>query len=104
MSKTNPKTVRVTIELPGSALRLLRAKAELSGWSRWMPSYDGDEKLPVMDIGSVVAWLIYLEARGAPAEQIHAATPPMWRDEDSPVLIHDERKVYQDGELVGSGG
>lgn len=97
------KTVRVTLELPNSALALLKAKAELAGWTKWLPDYSGVDTPPVLDIGSLIAFLVYLEARGAPAEQIHAATPHEWRDDRCPILIHDERRVYQDGKLVGSG-
>jgi hypothetical protein len=45
--------------------------------------------------------LILQEARGAVEDQIHASTPMMWRDADGPLLIHDERRVYEDGKLIG---
>jgi len=86
------KRVRVTVELPASFVRILQAKAELSGWIKWA---NGCVKPPEMDAGSILAWLVLMEARGAPEEQIHVATPIMWRAE-GPIIIHEERKVFEE--------
>ncbi len=92
------KKVRITLELPESFIKLLNAKAQLSNWQRLMT---GDEPAPELDAGSIIAWLTLLEARGAPENDIHAATPIMWRDANAPLVIHDERRVYIDGVLHG---
>lgn len=84
------KRVRVTLELPESFVRLLQAKAQLAGWTKWATV---EEPPPEMDAGSIVAWLILMEARGAREAEINAATPMMWRGSDGPDLIHGERKV-----------
>lgn len=90
------KTVRVTLELPSSFINLLNAKATLSGWTKLAT---GDDH-PELDAGSIVAWLVLNEARGSIEAEIHAATPMMWRDSECPELIHEERRVYEDGELI----
>ena len=98
------KTVRVTVELSPRALRLLMAKVELSSWNRWMPGYDGVEPPKVLDIGGLLCLMVYMEAQGCPPADIHVATPHEWREEGAaPILIHDERRVYEDGKLIGSG-
>lgn len=93
------KTVRVTLELPNRFVALLMAKANLSGWNRWLPDCPEGEHLPQLDAGDIVAWLVALEARGATEEVIHAATPMEWRNA-APELIHTERRVYQDGQQI----
>lgn len=92
------KKVRVTLELPERFIRLLNAKATLSGWTKWLA--DSDKTPPELDAGDLVAWLILQEARGAPENDIHMATPMMWRDCNSPELIHDERRVYDDDQII----
>ena len=57
-------------------------------------------ELPELDAGAIVGWLALQEARGATEEQIHAATPVMWRDSEGPELIHGERRVYEDGKQI----
>lgn len=97
------KSVRVTLELPMSAVKLLKVKVEMARWADHLPHRDPAEPPPEMDIGSLVAWLVYLEARGATEAEINAATPMAWRGEDCPVLIHDERRVYEDGVITTIG-
>jgi hypothetical protein len=90
--KSRPtKRVRVTIELPESFIRLLNAKAVLKGWTKW--SQDDDDP-PEMDAGDIVAWLVLMEGRGALEDQIHQATPMMWRA-GGPEIIHAERRVIE---------
>lgn len=92
--KTKSKTerrVRVTVELPMSFIRLLGCKARLSDWNQAAIG----EKARELDSGDVLAWLIYLEARGIRESEIHALTPLMWRN-GGPELIHEERKVIDD--------
>lgn len=86
------KNVRITLELSGSYLSLLRAKCELSRYTEWAK---GGDNPPELDAGAVLSLLVLCEARGAPEEQTHAATPMMWRN-GGPVIIHEERRVYDD--------
>jgi hypothetical protein len=95
MRKTEKKTerrVRVTVELPVSFVRLLEMKAGICAWKE---KVEGGKEHG-LDVGEVLAWLIYLEARGAHEEEIHALTPMMWRQSGGPELIHSERKVIDD--------
>ena len=93
--KKAKKCVRITLELPNSFVGLLSAKA---GLSRWKDKAMGDAgERSHFDAGDIVAWLVMLEARGVTEEEIHVLTPMMWRDSEGPVLIHEERRVYQDG-------
>lgn len=96
------KSVRVTLELPNSFLKLLNAKATLKGWFKLDPSIDhgDDAECPELDAGAIVAWLVLMEARGGTPEQIHACTPMMWRQAGGPELVHDERRVYQGGNQI----
>lgn len=83
--------VRITLELSESFLKLLGAKAS---FCQWKEKAAGDVHPGELDAGDVLAWLVYLEGRGAPENQIHVLTPMMWRI-DGPVLIHEERKVLK---------
>ena len=83
----------MTLELPESFVRLLGAKAGLSNWKNRVMGGGGERCH--LDAGDIVAWLVYLEARGAYENEIHALTPMMWRDCESPVLIHEERRVIE---------
>jgi len=85
------------LELPESFIRLLKAKAEFQGWTKWAK---GDEDVPEMDAGAILGWLTFMEARGATEEEIHAFTPMMWRDAEGPSCVHEERRVYEDGKLI----
>jgi len=85
------KRVRITIELPNSFLRLLAAKASFKGWSKWIE--DGEDE-PQMDAAGIVAFLVYMEARGAHEALVHARTPLMWRT-GGPEIIHEERRVIE---------
>ena len=91
------KTVRVTLELPNSFLRLLNAKADLAGWTRWGKEEDNP---PELDAGSIVGWLVLMEARGQTEALQHAATPMMWRMAGGPEVVHSERRVYEQGKLI----
>jgi hypothetical protein len=59
-----------------------------------------DERRCGLDAGSIVAWLVLMEARGQTEMLIHAATPMMWRTAEGPEMVHEERRVYQDGKLI----
>jgi len=87
------KRVRVTLELPESFVRLLGVKAGLSNWKDRAMGDAGERSY--LDAGDIVAWLVYLEARGAPENEIHALTPMMWRDSEGPELVHEERRVIE---------
>ena len=90
MNKTKKeKKVRVTLELSTSFLRLLGAKAVFRGWTSCL--LDDTSEL---DVGDVVAWLVYLEGRGAPDAEICAVTPLMWRNAGVE-LVHEERRVIE---------
>jgi len=53
------------------------------------------------DPADLVAMLVLGEARGATELQMSMIVPPMWREGDlEPQVIHDERRVYDDGELI----
>lgn len=95
------KRVRITLELPSSFLKLLNAKATLRGWTNHDPRNDSDKIVPQLDAGSIVAWLVLMEARGGTEELIHASTPMIWRTDGCPELIHEERRVYEDGKQIG---
>ena len=86
------KKVRVTVELPSKFVSILNTSLHMKA-----PIEDDICKL---DAAGILAWLVLAEARGAPPEQIHAMTPPMWRDSDSPELVHDERRVYEEGKQI----
>ena len=98
--ESSDKRVRITLELPSSFLRLLNAKATLKGWTRHDPRNDNNEIAPELDAGGILAWLVLMEARGGIEEEIHACTPMMWRTDGCPELIHDERRVYEDGKQI----
>lgn len=84
------KKVRITLELSGGYLNLLRAKCELSRYTEWTK---GGNDPPELDAGAILSLLVLCEARGAPEEQTHAATPMVWRN-GGPEIIHEERRVY----------
>ncbi|MBW7934494.1 MAG: hypothetical protein H3C62_13000, partial [Gemmatimonadaceae bacterium] len=50
---------------------------------------------------AVLAVVALAEARGAPAEQVNALTPPEWRPHID--VVSAERRVYHDGTLAGGG-
>lgn len=95
------KKIRITIELPGNYIKLLNAKCQLSGYMQWMTGGE-DDNPPQLDAGAILSLLVLCEARGAPEADIHAATPMEWRN-GGPVLIHEERRVYDNdtGEQLG---
>lgn len=100
----NKKRVRITIELPNRFVGLLKANITMNlkhfGDKEAMEEREEKELDPI----HLVAKLVCMEACGAPESQIWAETPLMWRDEDaSPILIHEERRVYLDGKLIGGG-
>ena len=84
------KKVRITLELDSSYLNLLKAKCQLSRYTEWAT---GGDDPPQLDAGAILSLLVLCEARGAPEEQTPTATPMMWRN-GGPVLIHEERRVY----------
>ncbi len=87
------KRVRVTIELPNAFVGLLKSNCELLGITKWLR---GEDECPPLDPRGILAMLILAEACGETECRIDAATPPMWRDINSPTLIHEERRVYDD--------
>lgn len=93
---TANKRVRVTVEVDVQFIKLLEANIHLNRQMRgWLLNNDdaGDLTPP-----QVLGLLVYMEARGGRAEQIHAATPFMWRPNIE--IIHDERRVYENGKLI----
>jgi len=90
------KKVRLTIEVDQQFLRLLRANIEMTKPLRgWLFN---DEDAGDITPPQVLGLLVYMEARGATVAQIAASTPFMWRSNID--LIHDERRVYQDGKQI----
>ncbi len=93
------KRVRVTIELPSRFVRLLQASCEMKGL---LPRENSTEKQE-LDAVELLAALVLGEARGATELQLSMLVTPMWRERDlEPMLIHEERRVY-DGERLVSG-
>ena len=101
MAKTKNKSVRVTIELPSRFVGMLHNTLSLKGVTKWLAGEDGVKRLTAEDL---VAMLILAEAKGATKEQIAMAVPHEWREAGlEPTLIHEERRVYEDGKLIGGG-
>lgn len=84
------KTVRVTLELGPGFFRHLHTNQQLEKTMR------PDKQ---MTASQLVARLVYMEGRGAPEAQIDTETPIEWW-EDGPKLIHDERRVYEEGKQI----
>ncbi len=84
------KRVTITLELSESFVRLLQAKCQLSGFTRWQ---DQDQTL---DTGGVLCLVVLGEARGATEEQIWAKTPLEWRPHIA--AVHEERKVLEEND------
>ena len=80
---------------------MLNAKCQLSRYMQWMTGGE-DDNPPRLDAGAILSLLVLCEARGALEADIHAATPMEWRN-GGPVLIHEERRVYDNdtGEQLG---
>jgi hypothetical protein len=83
------KRVRITLEIPVSFLKRLRANIQLGGIQTKVD--EGAEMTP----DEILAWLVYQEGRGTYPEQIAASIPIMNR-QDCPEIIHDERKVFEE--------
>lgn len=95
------KRVRVTIEVTESFVGLLCAQIRLHGRIRGhLPGTKGDAdgELTPSDVLALVA---AMEAKGELSHVADAAVPLTWRPEIN--VIHEERRVYEGGELVGSG-
>lgn len=95
------KTVRITLELPSSFLNLLNVKATLAGWTKY--THDAPEprvNRDTLDAGGIIGWLVLMEACGHHETLQHASTPMMWRQAGGPEVIHEERRVYEDGKLI----
>jgi hypothetical protein len=86
------KRVRVTVELPASFVGMLDTSMHMKAAT--------EDDISKLDAAGILAWMVLMEARGATPEQIHAMTPPAWRDSDSPEMVHEERRVYGDGKLI----
>ena len=80
------KRVTVAITLDAQFVRLLSANVELQ-----MPGCISGNYHKQMTPSQVLALVVLLEARGAPEEQVHAATPPEWRPNIE--AVHALRKV-----------
>ena len=89
IEKPKVKSVRIALELPVSFIRVMQAKVELSGWSK-VGSGESDRQL---DPAGILTLLVCMAARGAFADQIHAAALVMWRDSNGPRVLHDKREV-----------
>ena len=86
------KKVRVTVELPASFVGMLDVSMHMKAMT--------EDDISRLDAAGILAWMVLMEAKGATPEQIHAMTPPAWRDEKSPSMVHEERRVYADGKLI----
>ncbi len=86
------KTVRVTLEIPPEFLRHLHTNQQMLNATR-----SANTPTTASDL---IARLVYLEARGAPEEDITAEVPGEWREEGSLKIVHDERRVYEGGKLI----
>lgn len=85
-----PKTVRVTLEITPEFMRHFHVNQILENQSL---------RHDQMTASQLVARLVYLEARGAPEDQIHSETPMGWRA-DGPNILHEERRVYENGQQL----
>jgi hypothetical protein len=86
------KTVRITLELPPEFMNSFHASQQLKHLN------PGERRMTASD---VLARLAYLEAMGAPPEQIAAEMPMEWRPEGwEPIAIHAERRVYVGKEQI----
>lgn len=95
-SSIQSKRVRVTIEVDQQFLRILRANIEMTKTTRgWLLNNDDAGQLTP---SQVLGLLVYMEARGGTEAQINASTPFEWRPNID--IIHNERRVYQDGKLI----
>lgn len=95
------KKVRITLELSNSFIGLLHASCEIKGLTAIAAGTSEADRRAGPDVVGVLAISVLGEARGMKPLQIHAAIPPEWRPDIE--VIHDERRVYDDGQLVGSG-
>jgi hypothetical protein len=82
------KTVRVTIEINESFLKLLGANVRLGNIREKVSENNAD---PSQMLGLV----IFAEAKGGHEEEIYLMLPPERRDEIK--VIHEDRKVFDDG-------
>jgi hypothetical protein len=82
------KKVQLTIQLNNSFLKLLRAQCTLEGLGNLKET---SKKHTAMDVLSLI---VLLEAMGATEEQIHAETPPEWRNDIE--AIHEKRLVIEE--------
>jgi hypothetical protein len=96
--KKRGKKVRITLELSESLIKLLGAAARLNRVANWLPSAPGDVPLPELDVFQIVAWVAYMEGRGARSEEVNAATPPCWRADID--VVSEERRVYDGNKLI----
>jgi hypothetical protein len=87
------KKVRITIELPNSAVKLLHMSLLIK-----FPKLDQLDRS--IDISDLVSLLVCMEAMGMTEEQIHENIPSIWQGADNPALIHEERRVYEDGKQI----
>ena len=95
------KSVRVTIELPSKFVGMLYNTLSLKGVTKWLSGEDGVKRLTAEDLLSM---MILAEAKGEIVERIDMAVPHEWREDGlEPTLIHEERRVYEDGKLIGGG-
>ncbi len=86
------KTVRITLELPPEFMNSFHANQQLAKLA------NGDRQ---MTASQVLARVAYLEAMGAPPEQIAMEMPMEWRQEGyEPKTIPEERRVYVGKEQI----
>lgn len=85
------KVVLVTLQIPSEFLRALRTNV------MFKKTLSPDAPLTA---GDLVARIVLMEAMGAPADQIAAEFPMEWRQGQTLDVIHDERRVYQNGEQI----
>lgn len=81
------KRVRITLELDGHFIRMLKAQVKLGGYGNLEEDYR--QHAPAMALAVVAL----AEARGGLCEQVDAQLPFEWRDHLA--VIHDERKVFE---------
>ena len=84
------KSVRITLELNSNFVNLLRTNCQLSG------ILDDKKELDPMRAISIVS---LFEAMGADKEQMEEKFPKEWKDYFK--VISEERRVYENGILIG---